>query len=398
MNFTIRELYNKKFSILDIWSYKIRSLTGKLEIDDIEIIWYAEKRQEEEAFLSGEIENIKELSDNIATCLKKSEKWNFAEDIIVNTLSPHCFLYSNHLNHIRKNSNSPITEEEIFEILKDFEYRCFKEAFIDIELKNWYKKEELKVVFSSILWVKIEGKKVSNLFGKTGKNIKISFVNIFIPLHYYSITKDILLAHGRKSFITIPFEYSILRYFPEESVVLINIGNTKTYIGIKNSDEIIWTTRINIGIHDLVKKIKERSPQIPLFQIIQSLDSSAWENEKTEFMEIFHFCIIEWIKELLQKETCPHKFFFFWWGWNNEFIKKSFEKLDPYRFQLKIVKSIESIDLPEFWKSDWQSFLKNISNIDLLATILTYEEREEKKNDILSNQLWKIIEEIEEMN
>jgi hypothetical protein len=102
-----------------------------------------------------------------------------------------------------------------------------------------------------------------------------------------------------------------LRYFPEESVVLVNIGNSKTYIGIKSSDEIIGTTRINIGIYDLVKKIKERFPHVPLFQIIQSLDSTAWSDEKNEFLEIFHFCILEGVKELLQKETCPHKFFFF---------------------------------------------------------------------------------------
>ncbi len=397
MNFTVRELYNKKFSILDIWSYKIRSLTAKLEIDDIEILWYAEKRQEEETFLSWEIENIKELSENIHACLKKSEKWEISEDIIVNSISPYCFLYSHHLNHVRKNNLSPITEEEIFDIVKEFEKRCFKESYIDIELKNGYKRDEVKVIFSSILWVKIDGKKVANLFWKTGKNIKISLVNIFIPLQYYTLTRDIFASFWRKFFVTIPFEYSILRYFPEESVVLINIGNTKTYIGIKKNDDIIWTTRINIWIHDLVKKIKERNPLVPLFQIIQSLDSTAWKEEKEEFLEIFHFCILEWVKELLQKETCPHKFFFFWGGWNNLFIKKSFEWLDTNKYQLKIVKSIESIDLPDFSKTDHEKFLKNISNIDLLSTILTYEDKEEKKNDILSNQLGKIIKEIEDM-
>lgn len=88
------------------------------------------------------------------------------EDLVVNTLSPHCFLYSHHLNHVRRNTNTVITESEVFEIIKDFEKKCFKEACIDIELKNGYKKDEVKIIFSSILAVKIDGKKVSSLFGK----------------------------------------------------------------------------------------------------------------------------------------------------------------------------------------------------------------------------------------
>lgn len=395
MNFTVRELYNKKFSVLDIGSYKIRCLSWKLEIDDIDVIWYAEKRQEEETFFSWEVENIKELKENIETCLKKAEKWEDIEEVIVNTLSPHSFLFSHQLNHVRKYPLSPISEEEMYEVIRDFEKKCFRESFVDIELKNGYKKEEIKNIFSSILSVKIDGKKVSSLYGKTGKNIKISLVNIFIPLRYYILVKDIFTALWRISFITIPFEYSILRYFPEESVVLINIGNTKTYIGIKIGDEIVGTTRINIGINDLVKKIKERNPQIPLFQIIKWLDTSAWTEEKKEFLEIFHFCIVEGVKEVLKWETCPNKFFFFGWGGNNDFIRKSFETIDTFRYQLKIINSIESIDLPDFWKSDSGNFLKNISNIDLLSTILTYEDKEERKNDALTAQLGKIIEEIE---
>lgn len=395
MNFTVRELYNKKFSILDIGSYKIRSLTWKLDIEEIDILWYSEKRQEEDNFFLWEIENFKEVQENISLCLKKSEKSFDVEDTIVNTLSPISFLFSHQVNHIRKNPLLVINEEEIFSIIQEIEKRCFYESLVDIEYKSGYKKEEVKNIFSSILEVSIDGKKVHSPLGKMGKNIKVSLINIFIPLHYYQISNQIFENIGRKNVITIPFEYSLLRYFPEETCVLLNIWNAKSSLWIKKNNTIIGTNRINIGIQDLIKKIKDKYPHIPLFQIIQDLDTPFWQEEKTQFLEIFSFCIIEWLKEIIWNETCPHQFFFLWWWGNNNFLKEYFFKLDISRFDIKMVKKIENIAFPELGKIDKSWFLKSVSNLDLLSTILTYEEREEKKNDILSKLLKSVIEDIE---
>ena len=395
MNFTVRELYNKKFTLIDVGSYKIRSLTWKLDIEEIDIIGYGEKRQEEDNFVWGEIENFKEVQENIALCLKKSEAEWTVEDTIINTLSPLSFLFSHHINHIRKNPLLIIDEEEIFSIIQEIEKHCFYESLVDIEYKSWYKKEEVKNIFSSILEVNIDGKKVHSPLGKMGKNIKISLVNIFIPLHYYQISQQIFENLGRRNIITIPFEYSLLRYFPEETCVLLNIWNTKTSLGIKKNNSIIWTNRINIGIQDLIKKIKDKYTQIPIFQIIKDLDTNIWHEEKKEFLEIFAFCIIEWLKEIIGNETCPHQFFFLWGWWNNNFLKKYFFEIDINRYDIKMVKKIEDIEFPELGKIDKSWFLKSISNLDLLSTILTYEEREEKKNDLLSKQLKTIIEDIE---
>lgn len=394
MNFKKQELSPKNFSLLDIWTYKIRTVTCKFFYDGIGIIGYNEKRQEDDNFFLGEARDFKTISENIRLSLEKSEKGNEADEIIVNLLAPQFFLYSHQINFARKNENEEITEKEIVSILKDFEKKYILSSCENIKKKSGYNREDLKLIFSSIWEMKIDGKKTEIPIGKKWKNIKIALVNIFMPLSFFEITKKIFVSFWREKFKIIPFEYSVLRTLPEENVVAINIGNTKTYIGIKRENYIVWTTRINIGIGDLIKKIKEKY-NLTQVEIIKNLDTQ-YEEEKREFLSIFESCIVSGIEEIIENDICPHMFLLIWWWAHNLFIKEFFKNLSFSKHWIKIIKWIQIINIDEEQNIEDGEFLKNPSNFDIFSTILTYNYLENKKNDFLTKNLEKVIKEIEE--
>jgi hypothetical protein len=242
--------------------------------------------------------------------------------------------------------------------------------------------------------MKIDGKKIEIPIGKKWKNIKIALVNIFMPLSFFEITKKIFISFWREKFKIIPFEYSVLRTLSEENVVAINIGNTKTYIGIKRENYIVWTTRINIGIGDLIKKIKEKY-NLTQIEIIKNLDTQ-YEEEKKEFLSIFESCIVSGIEEIVENGICPHMFLLIWWWAYNLFIKEFFKNLSFSKHWIKIIKWVQIINIDEEQNIEDGEFLKNPSNFDIFSTILTYNYLENKKNDFLTKNLEKVIKEIEE--
>jgi cell division ATPase FtsA len=394
MNFKKQELSVKTFSLLDIWTYKIRTVTCKFFDDGIGIIGYNEKRQEEDSFFLWEAKDIQSICDNVKCSLEKSEKEKIGEEIIVNLFAPQFFLYSNQINFSRKNENEEINEKEIISLLKDFEKKYISSSCESIKNKSGYNKEDLKLIFSSIGEMKIDGKKIDFPIGKKGKNIKIGIINIFMPLPFFDVTKKILSSLGRENFKIIPFEYSVLRTIPEENVVVVNIGNTKTYIGIKRDNYIVWTTRINIGIGDLIKKIREKY-NLPQIEIIKNLDTH-YKEEREEFLDIMEKCIVSGIEEIVENDICPHLFLLIWWWAHNIFVKIFFETLNLRKYGIKIMRNVQLVNIEEEQVIEDGEFLKNPSNFDIFSTILTYSYLEERRNDFLTKNLEKVIKEIEE--
>jgi len=128
---------------------------------------YFEKRQENSSFFFGEPKDFEAICDNIKLALKKSEKGKEAKEILVNLLSPQSFLYSRRINLSRKSPETPISEEEIIDILKNFEKKYLQESYEDIYKKSAYKKQDLSLIFSSIGEIRLDGEKVDMPIGKT---------------------------------------------------------------------------------------------------------------------------------------------------------------------------------------------------------------------------------------
>lgn len=392
MSFKKLSLFSKNFIVLDIWSYKIRSAYGKLTSSSLEILGFWEKRQEQESFFLWEMRDFNSIGDNILQVIEKSKKWD-VQDYIVNLPSNQFFLFSHQLNYVRKSEREVITEQELYDIIKHIEKTAIELSLAEIQEKSGYVKADVKRIFSSISSISIDGKKIVDPLEKSWKNIKISIVNIFAPLSDFEVITKIFRSLGIERPQFIPFEYSVLKLFPEsQDVVVVNVGNTKTYISIQEKEHILWTSRISIGMNDLIKKIKEKYAFTQI-EIIKNLDN-YFEEEKNEFLEIFSDCLATGISEIVWDEICPEKFFIIGGGGNNTFIQNFFKQLQLSKYGIKIVKDIEILPYPSIDIKNGD-FLLNSSHIDMLSMVLSYQYFESKKDSFLTRFLEKAVIEIE---
>lgn len=391
MTFKKQWLYSRCFSLVDIGSFKVRAISGKLQGNSIHILGFGEKRQDQESFFLWEMYDVETITENIGHVLWKTKKEK--TDAYIANIVNQFFLFSHPMNHVRKNEKTPITEEELYTIIKDIERNCIALAIDEISQKTGYSKADIKLTMSSISLMTLDGEKIVNPVGKTGKNIKIYLVNIFVPLSEFDIATKMFRALDIEKIEFMPFEYAVFKLFDElEDICVINVGNSKTYISIQNDEHIVWTSRIPIGMNDLIKKIKEKYGFTQI-EVLKNLDK-YFEEERAEFLEIFEDCVATGIKEIIKQWICPGKIFLIGGGGNNQFLKDYFTWLDLTKKGVKQVKKMELVPMPTLDIENAQ-FLETPSNIELWAMLLAYQDFDKKRNNFLSKALAQAVEEIE---
>jgi Tfp pilus assembly PilM family ATPase len=90
--FEKKELWTNNIAIIDIWSYKIKIANCKFKKDEIDIVSYSEKRQEQNIFQNGEIVDLKLICENLKIAFKKVDPNNQIKKIIINSISFDTFL------------------------------------------------------------------------------------------------------------------------------------------------------------------------------------------------------------------------------------------------------------------------------------------------------------------
>ncbi|MDD3301970.1 MAG: hypothetical protein PHN31_00300 [Candidatus Gracilibacteria bacterium] len=365
--FKKEELGVNNIGVIDIGSYKIKVANCKFKKDEIDIVSYAEKRQEQDIILNGEISDLKGLCENLRIALKKVDPNNQIKKIIINSITPDVFLVFSRVIFERENRNEKIKREEIFHILKNKELECIDRGVKKIKSKTGYIKEDLKILFSNINQIFIDNNQVKDIYGKVGKDVLLSITNIFIPNSKYEVFEEIGKILNKEIITIIPEEYSVTKLFDDtSSVAIINIGNLNTFITIKKAEEVIGSSKINIGMNDLFKKIKQKQI-IPTEKIIKNLEKDFYD-EKKIFLETLGECIILALQEITEGRVCPNRFFITGGGGKSQFIRDYIKKIDYNSNNIKMLKSVELVD------SDFTLDLDEIKkvgtdNVNLLSMV-----------------------------
>lgn len=390
--FEKKELWTNNIAIIDIWSYKIKIANCRFKKDEIDIVSYSEKRQEQNILTNWEIWDLKSICENLKIAFKKVDPNDNIKKIILNSITPDIFLNSNKISIVRENKDLKISKEELFHIIKNIENECIEKWIKIIKSKTWYLKSDLKILSSNINHISIDWVQVKDLIWKTWKNISISITNIFIPNDKYDIIEEIWKILNKEIITILPEEYSISKVFNEENdVVIINIWNTNTFISIKKSDEIIWSTRINIWMNDLFKKIKEKKI-IPTEKIIRDIENNFFD-EKIIFLETLKDCLIAWLQEILEWKICPSNFFITWWWGKGLFIKDYLQKIDFISNWIKIIKNIEFIT-PDFSLNESEIDKIWIDNINILSMIFVAYKIFYDEKSLITDMLKEVISEL----
>ena len=401
MNFIHQEIKPKIIWIIDIWTYKIRVWICKIINRDVELVWYWEKRQDDDYIIMQEIQNLKWISENISLAIKKAEKDGDikVEDIIINIPTTNLFFEFSEINHIRENTKNEINDRELYDIMKIIETQALKKHFKIIKDNSWYKKNDLKLIISNISKITSDKVETKTLVWTNPKEINISILNVFIPDSKYETISYIKKAIWKNIINVIPSEFAITWLFKDiKNVVIIDIWNSHTSIIVKKDDNIKWAKKLAFGINDLIKQIR-KNYNITKNDIIQTIDLDIFNLEKANFLSIFKDILVITLEEILWKEICPNNFFMIWW-WANKFIKNYLKEINLNQSNLKIVwkvsfinPKIDFLDDKIENNEDWIDGAK--SNVNIFAMIKTTLDFINKEKNKIEKTLKQVIHDLE---
>lgn len=401
MNFIKQEIKPKIIWIIDIWTYKIRVWICKIINRDVELVWYWEKRQDEDYIEMQEIKNMKWVSENISLAIKKAEKdWNIeVNDVIINIPTTNLFFEFSQINHIRENSEKEIDDMELYEIMKIVESIALKKHFKAIKDSSWYKRNDLKLIISNISKIISDNKETKILIWTTPKEVNISLLNVFIAESKYETIDYIKKAIWKNITKIIPSEFAITWLFKDvRDVVIIDIWNSHTSIIVKKDDNIEWAKKLAFWINDLIKQIRKNF-NLTKNDIINSIDLDRFTAEKANFLSIFKDVLTITLEEILWTKICPNNFFMIWWG-ANKFVKNYLKSIDLNDWNLKIVWNVKFISpqidfLNDKIKNneDWVDTAK--SNVNIYAMIKTTLDFIKKDKNKIEKTLKQVIHDLD---
>lgn len=400
MNFKRNEIPAKYIWIIDIWTYKIRVWICKILNRNVELIWYWEKRQDINDIDLLEIKNLENVCKNINQAIEKAQ--NDAkikiDDFMINVISPNLFFESSRINFLR-DKDSPINEKEAYEILKNLESQAFRNHYKRIKNSTWYNKSDLQLIISDVLNLSIDSENnAKNIIWTNPKNISLSILNIFITENKFEFKNQIWKYLKKNITNIIPTEFALLSLFHEKkNVIIIDLWNSHTSIIVKKDNFVLWAKKLSFWINDLIKRIRINY-NLTKIDIINTIDSENFLNEKTEFLEIFKDIIAISLEDILKDEVCPNTFFMVGW-WANKFIKNYLEETNFNNYNLKLLKNIsfispkiDFIDDKITENPEWIDAVK--SNINIYAMIKTALDFIKKDKSKIERTLKEIIEEI----
>ncbi len=401
MNFIKKEIKPKIIWIIDIWTYKIRVWICKIINRDVELIWYGEKRQDEDYVIMQELQNLEGISENISQAIHKAECdwWIKVNDIIINIPSPNLFFEFSKINYIRENTEIGINQKELYEIMNFTESKALKKHYKKIKENSWYKKNDVKLLISNVSNILIDNISSKKLIWTNPKEVNISLLNIFIPNSKYETIKYIEKSIWKNIINIIPSEFAITWLFKDiKNVIIIDLWNTHTSVIVKRNGNIKGVKKLPFWINDLIKQIR-KNYNLTKNDIIQSIDLDRFVIEKLEFLSIFKDILTITLEEILGKKVCPNDFFMVWW-WANRFVKNYLSNIDFHESWLKIVwkinficPKIDFLNTKVENNSDWVDSAK--SNINIFAIIKTTLDIIKKDKSNIEQTLKKVIHDLE---
>ncbi len=283
--------YNQ-FIALDIGTSKIKVLICSIEWGDLKILGSAIMRQSKKNIIDGEIADLYGVSETIKKAISKAGELldEIPSDIVISLGSVLTFSDIIHMNYVRENPESPITMEEIDHIVKKVEHTSLDRVKWKIRERTGIIESEMKLVTTSIISITVDGKKLSNPIGFTGKNIKLGVINVFVPLSYVSMIQNIGRGLSKNIISLIPSIVTLPKLVEQKDEnfdfnCCIDFGASKTTIVVLNRGEILGANILNFGFGLLEETFKQKEPNLGYLDIEHHM--THMEQTYDQYREVF---------------------------------------------------------------------------------------------------------------
>jgi hypothetical protein len=299
MGFQIQKAEEKEiFLAVDIGTARIKVLLVQVDKGDFLILSSVSMRQSKKHMHQGEILDLQGVSDTLLKAIHKveEEKWVTAKKIVYSVSSQFLITDTLSMNYVRASDTSPITMEEIDVMVSKLEHKSLEKIKPKILVQVPIEDTQMKLVTTTVTAISLDGKKVSNPIGFTGKNMSLTVCNVFVPqstFHVYSaiarkIDKEVV------SFVPAPMilpkaQGDALELFDPNCYV--DIGYSLTTIVLENFSEILGAMQIPIGVSVFENMLIRKFPKLSRLEIEHcmhhpEIDTKDQAQIRAEFMKV----------------------------------------------------------------------------------------------------------------
>ena len=163
------------------------------------------------------------------------------------------------MKYKREDPNTKINVSELRNIIHKLQWKAFGEVRKMLSEETGHPEIDVKLINSSIVDVRIDGYKVTNLLGFQGKEVKMSIFNSFAPLIHYEALQNIAddLELELLSIVSEPFALSRCLDFEEgnTSAIFIDVGGSGTDIAVVANGSVVSTKMFGIGGRTFTKRL-----------------------------------------------------------------------------------------------------------------------------------------------
>lgn len=172
--------------------------------------------------------------------------------------------------------------------------------------------DDIRLVSSTITNIIIDEKVVMNPIGFTGKNIRLTVINIFAPASEFNVIRSIVASLGKQIISLIPTPLIFPKLietsdYADDNAYIIDIGHSHTTILLTENNQILSFETFPTGTEMLVHLIEETYPDLSPIQIENILCGSIKDVSIQNELQVFNEYILDLFSGFIQNQKNPIK-------------------------------------------------------------------------------------------
>lgn len=248
--------HNDTILALDIGSEFVKAVIARSGANHtLEIIGVGRARQSGNNMHSGAIADINGVVAVCERALHAAEKQAgvSSKTVVVGIAGELIKGSTSKIRYHRKNSNKPLTEQEMSRIVRKVQDAAGEQAREEVAMETNNPEVEVSLINSAIVSLHIDGYKISNPLGFKGSEISIQFYTAFAPLVHISAIEKVC-AELNLDLLAVAVEpFAVCRACMGDDVdsnltaVVMDIGGGTTDIAVVNDGGVEGTKMFGIG-------------------------------------------------------------------------------------------------------------------------------------------------------
>ena len=253
---------------LDIGTEFVKAVIAEKTSDDnLNIIGVAKEHQSMGNMYAGAIADIQAVVSTCEKALSRAEEMAgvVSRTCVVGIAGELIKGNTRTVRYKRKDSNKPISDNEMQQIIQKVQDKAGEQARQEIALETDNPEVEVRLINSAIVSLSIDGYKVSNPIGFKGSDLMIQFYTAFAPLVHISAIEKVC-AELNLDLLAVAVEpFAVCRAClgneleSNFSAIVMDIGGGTTDIAVVDDGGVEGTKMFGIGGRSFTHQIASRT-------------------------------------------------------------------------------------------------------------------------------------------